>query len=175
MNDQSKDNPKDKPVKNSGDKRYGGMRALAATLPRVASPVLGKRGFSEAQLIAQWPAVMGENLARHMAPERITFTRGGRQDGTLRLRVEPGFALEAQHREPQILERINAFFGYRAVARLALTQGPMPQGEPARPKPRALGENERTALDRLVSGIEDPGLRDALRRLGAAMIGSRKS
>jgi hypothetical protein len=167
--------PKDQPARNPMEKRHGGMRALAATLPRVASPVLGKRGFSEAQLIAQWSSVMGETLARHMAPERISFTRGGRQDGTLRLRVEPGFALEAQHREPQILERINAFFGYRAVARLALTQGPMPQGEPARPKPRPLGENERVALESRVAGIEDPGLRDALRRLGEAMIGARKS
>jgi hypothetical protein len=156
-------------------KRHGGMRARAATLPRVASPVLGKRGFSEAQLIAQWPAVIGEALARHMAPERISFARGGRRDGTLRLRVEPGFALEAQHREPQLLERINAFFGYRAVARLALVQGPLPRGHAPRPMPRALGENERQALDRRLADIEDPGLRDALRRLGEAVMGSGKS
>ena len=166
----------DKPAKDGPqNKRYGGMRALAATLPRVAAPVLGKRGFSEAQLIAQWPAVMGENLARHMAPERISFARGGRRDGTLRVRVEPGFALEAQHREPQILERINAFFGYRAVARLALTQGPLPRGPAARPSSRTLGENERRSLDRRLADIEDPGLRDALRRLGEAVIGSGKS
>jgi hypothetical protein len=166
----------DKPVKvGPENKRYGGMRALAATLPRVASPVLGKRGFSEAQLIAQWPAVIGENLARHMAPERISFARGGRRDGTLRVRVEPGFALEAQHREPQILERINAFFGYRAVARLALTQGPLPRGQTPRPAPRKLGEDERRTLDRRLAAIEDPGLRDALRRLGEAVIGSGKS
>ena len=37
----------DRPVKDGPvTKRYGGMRALAATLPRVAAPVLGKRGFS---------------------------------------------------------------------------------------------------------------------------------
>jgi len=166
----------DKPVKDGPQtKRYGGMRALAATLPRVASPVLGKRGFSEAQLIAQWPAVIGENLALHMAPERISFARGGRRDGTLRVRVEPGFALEAQHREPQILERINAFFGYRAVARLALTQGPLPRGQIPRPALRKLGEDERRTLDRRLAAVEDPGLRDALRRLGEAVIGSGKS
>jgi hypothetical protein len=164
---------KDGPAKDGPEnKRYGGMRALAATLPRVAAPVLGKHGFSEAQLIAQWPAVIGEELARHMAPERISFARGGRRDGTLRLRVEPGFALEAQHREPQILERINAFFGYRAVARLALTQGPLPRGPAPPPALRALGETERRALDRRLAGIEDQGLRDALRSLGEAVIGS---
>ena len=164
---------KDGPAKDGPEnKRYGGMRALAATLPRVAAPVLGKHGFSEAQLIAQWPAVIGEELARHMAPERISFARGGRRDGTLRLRVEPGFALEAQHREPQILERINAFFGYRAVARLALTQGPLPRGPKPPPPLRALGETERRALDRRLAGIEDQGLRDALRSLGEAVIGS---
>ena len=62
-----------------------------------------------------------------------------------------------------------------AVARLALVQGPLPRGPAAMPAPRELAENERRALDRRLADIEDPGLRDALRRLGEAVIGSGKS
>jgi hypothetical protein len=89
--------------------------------------------------------------------------------------VASGWALEVQHREPQLVERINAFFGYRAIAKLALVQAPpAPSGPPAPPAPRPLAADEHQALDRRLEDIEDPALREALRRLGAAVIGSAK-
>lgn len=158
---------------NESDRRRGAMRALAADVPRVVKPALGKRGFSEGQLVAQWAEIVGADLARRMMPEKLTFPPGERRDGTLRLRVAPGFALEAQHREPQILERLNAFFGYRALARLALVQGPLPTEPTAAPRRRRdLAPSERAALTQRVAGIADTELRDALMRLGEAVIGT---
>ncbi len=159
----------DKPKES--DVRRGAMRALAADLPHIVKPVLGKRGFVEGQLVAQWIEIVGADLARHMIPEKLSFPSGQRRDGTLRLRVAPAFALEAQHREPQILERLNAFFGYQALARLALVQGPLPIQPPAAPRrPRELAAGERAALEQRVAGIADTELRTALRRLGEVVI-----
>jgi len=152
------------------DTRRGAMRSLAADLARVAKPVLGKRGFAEGQLVAQWADIVGADLARRLLPEKLSFSRGERRDGTLRLRVEPAFALEAQHREPQILERINAFFGYRAVARLALIQGPVTSSARAAPPPQApLPEADRRAVAQRVEAVDNPELREALLRLGEAV------
>ncbi|MDE2229012.1 MAG: DUF721 domain-containing protein [Alphaproteobacteria bacterium] len=149
------------------------MRALAADVSHIVKPVLGKRGFVEGQLVAQWAAVVGSDLARRMLPEKLTFPPGQRRDGTLRLRVAPGFALEAQHREPQILERLNAFFGYRALTRLVLVQGSLPADRPATSRPqRDLAVGERAALAQRVAGIADAELRAALTRLGEAVIGT---
>ena len=156
-----------------GEERRGSMRAIAAEVPKIAGPVLGKRGFAEAQLVAQWAAIIGEDMAAGASPEKLSFARGERRDGTLHLRVAPGFAPEIQHREPVLLERINAFFGYRAVARLTLKQGPPSRpAEPPAPRLRALEGHEIRQLDRGLADIEDPTLRDALRRLGAAVIAS---
>jgi hypothetical protein len=154
--------------------RRGRLRALAAEVPRITGAVLGKHGFAEAQLVAQWPAIIGEEIARAASPEKLSFPRGERRDGTLHLRVAPAVALEIQHREPVLLERINAFFGYRAVARLALRQAPPLSAAPRRPppaRPRAAGER-RWRAGRLAA-IEDPELRAALERLGAAVVASR--
>jgi len=155
------------------EERRGGTRAIAAEIPRIAGAALGKRGFGEAQLVTQWEAVMGPELAAQLSPERLSFARGARQDGTLRLRVAPGFALAAQHLEPVIIERINGFFGYCAVARIALVQGPPARAPAARPTPRPLDPAEQRALGERVAGVADPALRDALARLGAAVIGSK--
>ena len=86
------------------EKRRGGLRALGAEIPRIAGAALGKRGFGEAQLVTQWEAVIGEDLAHKLSPERISFPRGERRSGTLRLRVASAFATEAQHLEPVLIE-----------------------------------------------------------------------
>lgn len=157
------------------DQRRGFMRAIASEVPRIAAPILGKRGLAEAQLIAEWASIMGADLAENVSPDRLSFQRGERRDGTLHLRVASGFALEIQHREPQLIERINAFFGYRAVARLHLVQAP--PNRTARPSPvlpLPLAARERQVLDQRLAGIEDPALRAALQRLGASVIGTAK-
>jgi hypothetical protein len=155
----------------SGDERHGFMQAIGATLPRIAKPVLGKQGLGEAELLQQWPAIIGDDLARYCWPIKLSFPRGQRRDGTLRLRVASALALEIQHREPVLLERINGYFGYRAVTRLALIQGGTPPAAERPPSPRPLAAAERAALDDRLGGIADPGLRAALERLGSAIIG----
>jgi len=157
------------------EERRGGMRAIAANVPKIAGAVLGKRGFAEAQLVAQWPAIIGEALAAGVSPDKLSFSRGERRDGTLHLRVASGLALEVQHREPVLIERINAFFGYRAVARLALKQGP-PAHPAERPPPRRrpLKGEERQLLDQRLTAISDPELKSALQRLGEAVIATEK-
>ena len=158
------------------EERRGRLRALAAEIPRIAGTVLGKHGFAEAQLVAQWPAIIGEEVARAASPERLGFPRGERRDGTLHLRVAPGFGLDVQHRVPVLIERINAFFGYRAVARLALKQGPAAAAPaPAPPRPRPLKAEERQLLDARLQTIEDGDLKAALRRLGEAVIGTPRA
>ena len=158
---------------NEANPRRGAMRALAADVSRIVKPALGKRGFAEGQMVAQWAEIVGADLARRMMPEKLTFPPGERRDGALRLRVAPGFALEAQHREPQILERLNAFFGYRALARLILVQGPLPADRATAPRRRRdLAASERAALAQRVASIADGELREALTRLGEAVIGT---
>jgi hypothetical protein len=155
--------------------RRGRLRALGAEVPRIAAPILGKRGLGEAQLIAEWASIIGPALAEHASPDRLSFTRGERRDGTLHLRVASAAALEIQHREPQIIERINAFFGYRAVARLRLVHAPPnTAARTAPPRPLPLAARERQMLDQRLTGIEDPELRAALEGLGAAIIGTAK-
>jgi hypothetical protein len=153
--------------------RRGGIRAIAAEVPRVAKAALGKRGFGEAQLVTQWDAVIGPELASKLSPDRLSFARGERRDGVLRLRVPSAFAVEAQHLEPMILERINGFFGYRAVARIQLVQGPPARRPDAPPRPRPLDPAEERAIAARVAAVPDEGLRAALARLGAAILGSR--
>jgi len=153
------------------EKRRGGMQAIGASVAPVSAPILGKQGIGAAQLVGEWAAIVGEQLARSCWPVKLSFRRGERREGTLQLRVAPALAPEIQHREPILLERINGYFGYRAVARLAIVQGPPPLPDRAVPPTlRPLADEERRALDAKLGDVADPGLRAALERLGAAIL-----
>jgi hypothetical protein len=148
------------------------MRAIGAALAPITAPILGKEGIGTAQLVAEWRAIVGEVLAEACWPIKLSFPRGARREGTLRLNAVPALALEIQHREPVLIERINGYFGYRAVARIAIVQGPLPLPDRAPPPElRPLDPSEARALAATVDTVSDPELRAALARLGAAMIG----
>jgi len=158
--------------------RAHGPRALAALLPKVAAPALRRRGFSAVEIVTNWAEIVGPALAGESAPERLSFAHGARSGGTLHVRASGSIALEMQHLAPIIVERINTCFGYAAVARLALVQGPvrvLPADAPRRdPPPPPLDADRLGRIESSTSDIQPEELRDALRRLGIS-VGTARS
>ena len=154
--------------------RGRGARALAALLPKLAAPAMRKRGFTETALLTRWGDIVGPGLAADAMPDRLAFPRGRNSGASLHVRVAGAAALELQHLAPQIIERINVFFGYPAVARLALVQGPIAQ-PPARPEtasPVPVTADRAEAIDQAAADIADPALRTAVAGLGRAVAGA---
>ncbi len=162
-----------------------GIHALASMLPRVTKPIFQKRGFAEAGILTDWPAIVGEHLARHTMPEKIAFARGARTAGVLHVVTESAFAPELQHLEPQVIERINGYFGYYAVGRLRIQHGRVvrapldaarDQAARSLPGRRATpmyggetDESANAAVRQVTEGVPDEPLRAALERLGRAV------
>lgn len=146
-----------------------GRPIAAMTAPWLAKPA-AKRGLRDARLMAEWGSIVGAELAGRTRPEKLD-RRG--QNGTLRLVVAPGWAVEVQHLEPLIIQRINQFFGAAVVTRLALKQGPViaPSAKPA-PAPRAAPSPEQEqALAEACAKVEDKELAAVLERLGRQVLG----
>ncbi|MCR9221550.1 MAG: DciA family protein [Alphaproteobacteria bacterium] len=165
------------------DARKGGVRAIGALTPELTRKALGKRGFTGAKIVTDWALIVGEDLARQSQPDSLRFPRGQRDQGVLTVRVDGPLATELMHLEPLVVERINGHFGYKAVARLKLVQAPVrrspagakraasAQPAPPRPAPRAIARGEADALEARLAAIEDPALRESLRRLGRTVLG----
>ncbi len=147
-----------------------GMTTLGQSVDRVTGPTLRRRGFAEAAIVTRWDEIVGRPLCDHCRPFRVVFPRGERIGGTLHLTVAGAFAPEVEHLAPQIIERINGYFGYGAVERLQLHHGRI---EPrARPQDRPGDDTPAPAPDAEVAAaidhIEDEALRAALVRLAGA-------
>jgi hypothetical protein len=153
-------------------------RPLADLLDACLAPALRAQGFASADIIAAWPEIVGPRLAAACQPIRIEWSRRGLrnrderpQPAMLIVRVEGAFALELQHVAPLLMERINAYYGWRCVGRIVLKQGPVRRAAPLPPiKPALLGEAERQRIAAALDGVAEDGLRTALDRLGAAVL-----
>jgi hypothetical protein len=165
-------------TKRGSEKARPWAAPLGDFLGPLVEPVLAKHGFSESSLIADWPDIVGANLASGCRPIKLQWPpRAPKRDpgapgepATLVLRVEGAMALEIQHSAAQIVERVNAHLGWNCVGRLAFRQGPLERAAlPVRRKPtpsaKAISKGRAAA-----AGIESEDLRDALERLGARAI-----
>lgn len=154
------------PAPQAADKRSGRARTLAAILPKVTAQSLGKQGFAAASVITDWALIVGKELADFTLPQRIVFPVGKRSHGTLHLRVAGVMALDVQHKTPQILARINGYFGYAAVAHLKLSQGAIARpSQASRPEEPPVPVKDAEATPETAP----PDVAAALERLGAAI------
>jgi hypothetical protein len=156
--------------------RGGPARAIADLMPEVGRTAFRRFGFVQSSVVTRWPEIVGPRHARLCAPEAIRFPPGEKSDGILQLVVVPAHAPIIMHVIPEIIERVNRFFGYKAVARVKLRQGEVkpppgndrPSAPPSlRPIPMELGDSLRD--------IGDPELRAVLESLARSMGGIKPS
>src|ERR1700740_802142 len=111
-------------------------KPLSVLLSDVFSDAYARHGFAARELVTRWAEIAGPEGAAHSEPLKIQWARPvegqAQEPATLVLRVEGPMALEIQHASDVILQRVNRFFGWSAVGRLALRQGPLSgRGRPA--------------------------------------------
>ena len=150
--------------------RRRGQRAVADLLPDIGAAAFKRFGFVQSAVVSRWGEIVGQRYAEVSAPESIRFPTGKKSDGTLTLAVTGAHAPMMQHVAPAILERVNLFFGYPAVAKIVIRQGALPA-----PKPRAAPPSLRpipVELGDSLRNIADPELRECLSALAGAVAAS---
>lgn len=159
-------------------------KAVGALVPSLTRKAFERFGFSTATLLTDWATIAGADLARYTSPDRLKWprtTQDGegesgpqRQGATLVLRVDLGRAIDVQYKSRQIIERINAHFGYRAVAEIRILQAPVEGALPPTAEASHARRPPRRPFDRsetgpLLAAIPDDGLRAALERMQAGL------
>ena len=162
--------------------RRSNARAVGSFVPKLTRKAFEKYGFSAATIVTDWTAIVGEELAQYTEPERLKWPRAvevlgapgdgqiGRPGATLVVRVDGARALEVQYKARQVIERINGYFGYRAVAELRFLQAPV--GRRSAPVRRGPAPTQRGAPVAPAPhfAVTDDGLRSALERLYASVV-----
>jgi hypothetical protein len=120
-------------------------KAVGAFVPKVTAAVFQKFGFHSAEILSSWETIVGPELSRLARPQSIKWPRGSasqaedgetagqRAGATLIVATDPAFALDVSYRHKEIIERINRYFGYRAIGQIKVYQVPLPETSAAPP------------------------------------------
>src|SRR5947209_20398503 len=147
-------------------------KPLHELVGKTIADLFARQGFASTGIVTHWREIVGPEIADHAEPIRMVWPRRVHEDdpepASLVLRVEGPVALEIQHLSGVIIEKVNRFFGFRAVGRIQIRQAPLMRREtkkaPPAPDPEIVGR-----LAAAMGDIADEGLRNALARLGASV------
>lgn len=135
------------------------------------------RGFSEARLLTQWTEIVGKDIGKMSRPVKVGYAKNS-IGASLTLLCTGANAPMVQMQIPQILSRVNACYGYKAIARINITQtAPVGFSEGQKPeferRAKALSPEKTQELADAVGDIESNGLREALEKLGTNILTKR--
>lgn len=140
------------------------------------------RGFAVTRLLTHWEEIAGPDLATLARPVEVKY---GRQNlgATLTLLTDGARAPLVEMQKEQLRQRVNAAYGYNAIAKVRITQtastgfaegqvafAPAPKPQPKAPDP----ETEATARQ-FAEPVGDDGLRAALETLGRNVLSRRNN
>jgi hypothetical protein len=144
-------------------------------MPEIGRTAFRRFGFVQSSVVTRWPEIVGAQHARVCMPEAIRFAPGEKSEGVLQLVVVPAHAPLIQHVIPEIIERVNRFFGYKAVSKVKMRQGEVKRAPEQKttappslkPIPLELGESLRE--------VGDPELREVLESLARNLDATARS
>ena len=150
-----------------------------ASAADVARPLFDRalraKGFVQTEVVSRWSQIVGQELALATVPVQLRFKRGERTDGTLVVRCESAFAPLLQHHTVRIIDQVNTYFGYGAVAKVTVQQGPIKRAKGSRwLTDKELSAEETQKLDAIV-GDQDSELASAIKSLGSLVMAHKKN
>ncbi|BCH18261.1 MULTISPECIES: DUF721 domain-containing protein [unclassified Mesorhizobium] len=165
----------------AGKRPFGNPVPVSDLATQILDPVLRKRAGMSIGLVQSWEEIAGPRLASRSRPEKIQWPRRMHDDdpfepAVLVIACEGMAALHLQHETGEIINRVNAFLGFNAIGRIRIVQKPVTVDKGRlKPSLRPLTAAEKVKLSGAVGMIEDDGLRASLERLGATILGQKKT
>lgn len=146
------------------------MKHLKSHVQIITKPLMRKAGFATPKIISEWPLIVGDYLAQHTTPLKITYPANKGADGTLHIEVVSAQAPIIQQLQPEIIERIAAYLGYKAIVRIKLIHSNKLPPEKNLEKKLSLNHEQAEKLDKMLEGLEDEELKSKLKSIGEHVI-----
>ena len=152
-------------------------KKIGETLSKVNKKYSSKFGKSEFLIMSKWPQIVGTFFADHSEPDRVSRVTEEFNEldepifkNFLHVKVSPAAAVEFQHYKDTIIEKINSFFGYKAIADLRLQQNYIPKAKVNHKlNEMKISEEEKEIIKNEIDVIHDEELQKSIVNLGASI------
>ena len=83
---------------------------------------LKKANFVDISVIKNWKEIVGDDIAKNCWPIKIFFSDGNNSNGKIAIKVKRGWSLEIEYKNQEIIEKLNQYFGYKAISKINIIQ-----------------------------------------------------
>ena len=164
---------------NREPKRTFVPKKIGETLSRVNKNHTNKYGKIEFLILSKWTQIVGTFFADHSEPDKISRMTDDFNEfdepifkNFLHVKVSPAAAVEFQHYKDTIIEKINSFFGYKAISDLRLQQNFIPEKKndiKVNALEQTISEEEKESIKNEIDIIHDKELEKSIVNLGASI------
>ena len=169
----------------SKNERKNRPQKISKTLGKITKNLITKFDKDEFIIHSKWNEMVGDFFAEYSEPLKLdnmnNYDKKNEEfhkEGILHVNIEGPAALDFQHLKDKIIDKINSFFGYKAVSKIFLHQVPYLQKTAKESQTKKiiknLNEEQKTVLKKTTSGISSKKLEKALLKLGESIITSKK-
>jgi len=138
-----------------------GLRSFGNTLPRGIKGILKKNGYNYSEIINKWNLLVGKNVSSYCYPKSIKVSRTN-NNGILILSVQRGNEIDAEYSKSEIINKINAYFGYKLISEVKLQT--FSSEIKKKRKENTLGKNSKK-FEKKINEIKSKDLRSLLSEL----------
>lgn len=169
------------PIPTNTHRRKRGFERTSGLLQAQIRKAGEKRGFAVARLLTHWAEIVGTEVASVARPVKVSYSKGG-FGATLTVLTTGAHAPVLSMQLEKLRERVNACYGYAAIARISITQT-APSGfaegqaqfvaapsKTLKPDPKILSAAKEAAAP-----VSDESLRRALETLGENILSRSNS
>ena len=167
-----------KPFKPNNNRNFKPVK-ISESLTTINKNILYKFGKIDYIIHAKWPEIVGVFFVQHTEPQKITsipaFSNTNEEtiyEKYLHVNVTPAAAVEFQHFQNKIIEKINSFFGYKVIYGIKIHQKLIKKNKFSTKHKYQKNENikqKKIEIKNTIEEINDKELEESLINLGLSV------
>ncbi len=158
-----------------------GLRLISEALPNATQSVFHKKYVMLGRLLTRWEDIVGKEFYEKTQPVKIRYYKSKKKQGdnsiSLDIATTSADATILHYQKDLILERINQIFGAGWITAIRFVPATSTENKKSRKtnydkrsSRKVLLEQDKEALDSILSGIEDEEIKKRLEKLGTAIL-----
>ena len=151
------------------ERKQSYFKKVGNSLPKIIDKNIKEKNFVEISLIKKWREIIGDDIAKFCWPIKIVFSEINNLNGIIFLKTMRGKSMEIEFKNEEIIEKLNQYFGYKAIAKISVVQDFDIKG--AYKEDKIIKKRGKKVQSKVINKIKKNNIKTALKKLNKTLFG----
>ena len=151
------------------ERKQSYFKKVGNSLPKIIDKNIKKKNFIEISLIKKWREIIGDDIAKFCWPIKIRFSEINNLNGIIFLKTMRGKSMEIEFKNEEIIEKLNQYFGYKAIAKISVVQDF--DIKDAYKEDKITKKRGKKVQSKVINKIKKNNIKTALKKLNKTLFG----